>query len=774
MKATAGLGVSRGVITKRIAAGVLFGWFVLPLAAAPKEVDARGAAFFESKIRPLLVQHCYKCHSEAEGERKGGLLLDRQAGWLDGGDSGQTIIPGDVEGSIFIKAIRYSDEDMQMPPKYQLDQDVVELLEQWVRMGAPGPKQDIGETAFSKLGDQDILFERAKTHWAFQPVKSVEPPKTGHDDWDAHPVDRFVFAKMKEKGLTPSPQAKPTVLQRRLAYDLTGLPPDDKMQSSVAAEIERLMKSPHFGEHLARLWLDVARYADTANVTVPAVRMETYYPFAFTYRDYVIEAFNKDKPYDQFIKEQLAADLMGFKDRAPEQAALGFIAVTPFTAAPHDFVDDVIDTTTRGLLGLTVACARCHDHKFEPVPTADYYSLYGVFGSVDRIEHAAFGEFPVIEGYDVDATLRDDYQKKREVILAKVAAAKKSGKLVGARRPQWQIIQQSEMCELITFHDGAGGRAIMVKEKPKPITPRIFLRGEADTRGDSVPRRFLKLLDPEQKAFPEENSGRLVLANKIVDRSNPLTARVMVNRVWGFLIGSHLVDTPSDFGLQGAAPSHPELLDWLAKDFMDHGWSLKHLVRTIVSSRTYQQSSTMRNDMAAVDPTNQWLWRANSKRLRIEQLRDTLLALSGTLDPKLKGHPKLLWDVESNNRRSIYGLINRINTDPTLRAFDFPSTGATADKRTENIVPQQSLFALNSPFLIAKAKSLVESLHFSDGMSADEKANALFQRVYRRDASDKEQQRLIPFLALMEKRKQDPWAMIAHSLLSSNELLYLD
>ncbi|MBE2283570.1 MAG: PSD1 domain-containing protein [Prosthecobacter sp.] len=745
-----------------------------PLVAAPKEAETRGTAFFESKIRPLLVQHCYKCHSEAEGERKGGLLLDRQSGWLDGGDSGQVIVPGDVAGSLFIQAIRYADEDMQMPPKYQLDAGVVALLEQWVKMGAPGPKQDMGETAFSKLGDQDVLFEKARAHWAFQPVKAVEPPASGDAAWDAQPVDRFVRAKLKEKGLEPSPPADAAVLQRRLAYDLTGLPPQADAMTDTAVEIERLMKSPHFGEHFARLWLDVARYADTANVTVPAVRMETYYPFAFTFRDYVIESFNKDKPYDVFIKEQLAADLLGFKERAPEQAALGFIAVTPFTAAPHDFVDDVIDTTTRGLLGLTVACARCHDHKFEPVPTADYYSLYGVFGSIDRVPHANFEEFPLIDGYEPAPDSRADYVKKQEVIQAKVNAARKTGKLVGARQPQWKVIQSSEMCELVTFHEGAEARAIVVKEKSKPITPRIFLRGEADTRGDSVPRRFLKLLDPAQEAFPAANSGRLALAEKIASKENPLTARVLVNRVWGFLIGSHLVDTPSDFGLQGAAPTHPELLDWLATDFMAHGWSLKHLVRTIVTSRTYQQSSRVREEMAAKDPTNQWLWRAHAKRLSIEQIRDTLLALSGTLDPRLKGHPKPMWDAEGNTRRSIYGLINRINTDPTLRAFDFPSTSATADRRSENIVPQQSLFALNSPFLIAKARALAASLQLSAGMSRPDIVNALFQRVHRRDATEKEQERVAVFVSLMQKRQQDPWPLVAQSLLTSNEMLHLD
>ncbi|MCB1209685.1 MAG: PSD1 domain-containing protein, partial [Verrucomicrobiales bacterium] len=635
--------------------------FLIALAAnlnaepSKGELEARGTAFFESKIRPVLVEHCYKCHSEAEGERKGGLLLDRQTGWLDGGDSGQAVVPGDMEGSLLIQAVRYGDEDTAMPPKYQLDAPVVALLEQWVKMGAPGPKKDIGQTAFSKLGDQVAIFEAAQAHWSFQPIHAVEPPKADDPAWNENPIDQFIFAKLKEKKLSPAPQASPKVLRRRLAYDLTGLPPEGEPTA------QQLLDSPHFGEHFARLWLDVARYADTANVTVPATKMVSYYPYAFTYRDYVIDSFNKDKPYDQFIKEQLAADLLGFKDRAPEQAALGFIAVTPFLTNPNDFADDMIDTTMRGLMGLTVSCARCHDHKFEPVPTADYYSLHGVFNSIEKPAPQDIQEFPVIDGYEISDEARADFLAKQQVVSAKIAAAKKSGKLVGAKQKLSEVIKKSDLAELITYHDGAPARAIVVKEKKRPLDSKIFLRGEPDTRGDLVQRRFLKLLDPQQEPFPSENSGRLVLAEKIANRDNPLTARVFVNRVWGALMGGYLVDTPSDFGLQGAAPSHPELLDWLAADFMAHGWSLKHLVQTIVSSRAYQQSSQIRPDMTELDPTNTWYHRANSKRLSIEEIRDSVLALSGQLDDRLKGHPKPLWGDDYTRRRAIYGVVDRVN-----------------------------------------------------------------------------------------------------------------
>jgi hypothetical protein len=734
-------------------------FFALTSVAGASE----GTAHFESKIRPVLVQHCYKCHSEAEGERKGGLLLDRQSGWLDGGDSGQAIVPGDVEGSLFIKAIRYTDEDMQMPPKKQLPAETITLLEEWVRRGAHGPATDLGETEFSELGDQGKIFEKASTHWAFQPVKKPVPPVS---EWSEHPVDQFIAHKLKEKNLTPSKRAPAVVLQRRLSLDLTGLP-------SEKGSVEDLLKSAHFGEHWARMWLDVSRYADTANVKVPASTKPAYYPYAFTFRDYVIDSFNADKPVDRFIKEQLAADLMGLGEKAPELAALGFLTAGPFINAPHDQIDDLIDVTTRGLMGITVACARCHDHKFEPVPTADYYSLYGVFGSIVKPQPDEFGEFPPLPGYEIDPKDRAAYDEARKPIEERMAQAKAAKKLVGARQPLNEVIRAGEMTELILFNPGAPARAMIVKEKPKPIVAQIFLRGEADTRGDRVPRRFLKLLDPQQPAFPEENSGRLALAEKIASKDNPLTARVFVNRVWGQLMGRYLVDSPSDFGLQGSAPTHPELLDWLAADFMEHGWSLKHLIKTIVSSKTYQQSSAHNEDAAKTDPTNQLYWSAHRKRLTVEQLRDSLLALSGKLDRTLRGRPQMAWE-DGSTRRTIYAFINRLNPDPTLRAFDAPGTGATADRRTESIVPQQSLFALNSPFVIKQATELIEHLQFSDGLTPDQRVDVLFQHIHHREAHDVEQKRIAAFLALMQKRQKDPWPLLAQSLLTSNELLYVD
>jgi hypothetical protein len=758
-----------------------------PASAAEQELTAkerRGIEYFENHVRPLLATHCYECHSEASGKRSGGLLLDRQSGWLDGGDLGQAVVPGDVGGSLLIQAIRYQD-DLQMPPDESLSPEAIAIFEQWVRIGAPGPIQDLGETEFSKLGDQDLIFTAAEKHWAFQPLQVVPPPQVSAPEWNRHPIDRFVFQKLQEHHLTPSQRAPQNILMRRIAFDLTGLPPESgerPRSDNVADEIEhrkqidKLIESPHFGEHFARLWLDVVRYADTANVTVPATRpsVPSYYPYAFTYRDYVVVSFNSDKPYDQFIKEQLAVDLMGVEPRAPEQAALGIFGVTPFLANPHDFADDVIDTVSRGFLGLTVACARCHDHKFEPIPTADYYSWHGIFSSVTKPDPDDFDEYPLIDGYQSSAAEQADFAEQKAKIEEKIAAAKESGRLVGARRPLSEVIKQSELTELMTFHPGAPVRAIVVHEASKPVTSQIFLRGEPDTRGDFVPRRFLKVLDPKQTPFPKENSGRLALAQYIASADNPLTARVFVNRVWGALMGRFLVDTPSDFGLQGVPPTHPELLDWLAWDFIDNGWSVKHLVRRILTSQTYQQHSQVRSDVSELDPTNQWYHRAEVKRLSIEEIRDAMLATSGDLDRSLGGRAQMLWGEGYTLRRSVYGLINRINMDPTLRAFDFPSPTASADRRSENIVPQQSLFALNSQFVIDQSRRLAERLGAEREASPTPTIEALFQQVLRRSGAPAELKRATRFVELMQQRNTDPYPLIAQSLLISNEFLYVD
>ncbi|MCB1230831.1 MAG: PSD1 domain-containing protein [Verrucomicrobiae bacterium] len=746
----------------------------LSARAVPKDDAAKGSVFFERHVRPILVTHCYECHSEAEETQKGGLLLDRERGWLEGGDTGKAVVPGNLDASLLVAAIRRVDEDSAMPPKEPLAESDVKLLEQWILRGAPGPADDMGETEFSKLGDQDYLFKKAKEHWAFQPVNPVEPPKVDDPRWNRSAIDCFVFANLKENGVEPTRRLPDTMLVRRLAFDLTGLPPQsDDYERPIDDLVGQFMDSPQFGEHFARMWLDVARYADTAATYRPDTKTPHYYPYAFTYRDYVIDAFNADKPYDQFIREQLAADLMGFPNDAPEMAALGFMGVSPIRNKSADFVDDVIDATTRGFLGMTAACSRCHDHKFEPIPTADYYSLYGVFSSVERPEPWDIEDFPKIKGYEPAAAMAEDYRKARAAIDQEIEKAGNSKKK-GNNRSVAESIEQTKLAELLLTNDGAPARAMAVIEGKKPVDPIVFLRGEPGQKGDRVPRRFLKILDPDQPPFNEQDSGRLDLANKIADPENPLTARVFVNRVWGALIGSYLVDTPSDFGLQGSAPTHPELLDWLAADFVANGWSLKHLVRTIVDSETYRQSSRPRPDLAESDPDNRLLARANAKRLQIEELRDSLLAVSGNLDPRMRGRSGELWGPDHSNRRTIYGYINRFNLDPTLRAFDFPTPVQSQEKRTESVVAPQALFTMNSPFVIEQSKALIDRLNFTEGVTREARINAVFQAVFHRDAAAPEHERIGKFIDLEKGRKVNPWPLLAQSLFMSNEFLYVD
>lgn len=754
----------------RFALGVGIVFSLPALSHALPEEQMSGSEYFERKVRPLLIKHCYDCHSEQEGEQKGGLLLDRESGWLEGGDSGKAVVPGQLGASLLIQAVTRRNEDIAMPPKYALEEEEINIFRRWIKDGAAGPIEDMGETEFSQLGNQEVIFEKAADHWAFQPVKKPELPAAGK----GQAIDQLIFAKLKEKRLTPSEKADKQTLVRRLSYALTGLPPTDEklFEMEIDQLVETLMDSPQFGEHVARMWLDVARYADTAGTYRPDTKTPHYYPYAFTYRDYVIDAFNADKPFNQFVKEQLAADMMEFAPNAPELAGVGFIGVSPHRNMSGDFVDDVIDATTRGFLGMTVSCARCHDHKFEPVPTADYYSLYGVFSSVNRPEPWKEEEFPEIKGYKPAPGELASYREERAKIDKSIEEAGKKKK--GNNRSLAESIEQTDLAELLLFNNGAPARAIAITDRPKPSNPMIYIRGEPSNKGDRVPRQFLKILDPQQKPFSKDNSGRLEVAEKIIDPKNPLTARVYVNRIWGMLMGDYIVDTPSDFGLQGEAPSHPELLDYLAANFIENGWSTKHLVKEIVSSETFQQSSENRGGMEAIDPENEYYWRANRQRLGVEEMRDSYLAVSGNLDLKVHGRPEELWGDDYSHRRSIYGYINRFNQDPTLRNFDYPSPMQTQGQRTDNIVPPQALFLMNSPFIIDQAKTIVDKLGFTEKTPEEEKVTKIFEAALQRKPSVAEVNRIARFAEIENGRNVDPWPLLAQSLLMSNEFLYVD
>jgi len=779
-----------------------------PAGAGQKlKANAEATGFFERSIRPLLVKHCYECHSEEAQEQQGGLLLDRRSGWTDGGDTGTAVVPGQPGQSLLIQAVRYTDDNVQMPPDGKLSDAEIKLLEKWIRDGAVGGAVDIGETGFSRLGDQTYIFEQAKTHWAFQPIKKVQPPRAANAAWNLNAIDQFIAAKLAAASLKPTPRAEARTLLRRLSYDLTGLPPTmaevetftaamaDKPQAAVRDTIDRLLASPAFGQHIARMWLDVARYGDTDNNYRPDTKTPHYFPFAFTYRDYVVDAFNSNKPYDQFLREQFAADLMQQQPDPPSVAALGFLATGPYlTRNQAETVDDWIDVTTRGVMGLTVACARCHDHKYEPVPTSDYYSLAGVFSSVRRHSALADDKLPVISGYSPTAADLADYEKKRAAIDKKIKAA--SGKKANNNLPLAVRIRDTELAQLLAFHPGAPAHAMVVEELNRPRTSFIAIRGVRSNRGPLAPRRFLKVLDPQQPPFTDDSSGRLELAGKITSQQNPLTARVFVNRIWGLLMGSYLVDTPSDFGLQGARPSHPQLLDWLADDFMSHGWNIKRLVKTIAMSRTYQLSSRDNEAMLAVDPTNQLLWRGNRKRLSIEALRDSLLAVSMQLDTTAGGRPAPLWAnttkkkkqtyvpaMPYTRRRSIYGFINRFNLDPTLRVFDFPAPLQSQGRRGESIVAPQSLFSLNAPFVVEQSVALTKLPRFAGAKDDAARVKFLFEQIYQRRPAPPEVTRISRFVALQRKffvaprpgsQVTTPWPLVAQAMFMANEFHYID
>jgi hypothetical protein len=604
-------------------------------ALAEGAVSPEGAEFFEAQIRPVLVEKCFSCHSAQAKVLKGGLRLDTADRMRAGGESGPVIVPAKPDESPLISALKY--ESNEMPPSGKLPDAVINDFVKWVAMGAPDPRIE--------KADVDPLPKKPDPadHWAYKHPQKSPPPNVGNAAAARGDIDRFILAKLEGAHLTPSHQASPRVLLRRLYYDVVGLPPTaeeldefaaDPSDARFEATVDRLLASPRFGERWGRYWLDVARYSDTKGYVFEEDRN---YKGGFAYRDWVINSFNSDRPYDKFVVAQIAADQTGDAACAP---ATGFLTLgRRFLNNQADIINDRIDVVTRGMLGMTVACARCHDHKYDPIPASDYYALYGVFASCEEKPH-------------------DD-------------------------RPP----------ELV--------------DAAKPFDPYVFLRGSSGNRGPNTQRRFLTALTPDHKPKPfEHGSGRLELANDIASRDNPLTARVWVNRVWDHLFGKGIVDTPSDFGIRGTLPTHPELLDTLACDFMDDSWSTKHLVRRIVLSATYRQSSETRPECVAADPENRLLWRANRRRLDLEALRDSLLAVSGRLDDKMGGPSVSITDPPFSNRRSVYGFIERQNMPAFFRTFDFANPNTHTPDRAQTTVPQQALFLMNSPFTIEEASYL--------------------------------------------------------------------
>ncbi|WP_395090266.1 DUF1553 domain-containing protein [Armatimonas sp.] len=902
---------------------------------------------FESKIRPILTGKCAPCH--VDGVAKGGLSLDFRESWQLGGGSGPAIVPGSPDKSPLLQRVKATAN--QMPPGGHLSASEIAALESWIKMGAPDPRSATAVKTTSKLTG---MTDKARNHWAFQPVEKPAIPKVKNAAWVKNPIDSFVLAKLEASGMAPSPAASRATLIRRAYYDLVGMPPTveevrtflaDKSPTAWEKVVDTLLASPHYGERWGRHWLDTVRYSDTTGAAQAGQnRLADFrYANAWTYRDWVIGAINKDTPYNEFLMAQLAADQISTtKDDPAQLAALGFLTVGKRFQDKNDLIDERIDTVTKATMGITVACARCHDHKFDPIPTADYYSLYGIFNSIEEPEIG-----PEIPGSG-DPEQRGDYERQEKVLLDKgrvayyeyvgekleafqqkaagylmlatanarskegselaqkyginpsntrerdtirilqqaVRSSKESAAVLGpftalqrlpegsfstqyaqtigrmlgtaptvatpqgrfakqraipqrganlpvrpvnalvtqelsslkprslaevaeaygrlfakvavqrdayieARKKNQVLSVDSATAQLIEFplelppasefnttsslrklasrfnadnraaarfpfdelnrlqltHPGAPGHAMVVTDIESPSDARILIRGEKQRPGEVVPRRVFALCTPGSEPQPiKAGSGRLDLARAIAAPSNPLTARTVVNRAWMHHFGQGFIRTADDLGNMSENPSHPELLDWLSGRFMETGWSLKKLHKWVLLSNTYQQSPDTQPAYEKKDPANRLLWRANLRRLDFESIRDTMVALTGKLDPVLGGKPVNITDEPYVYRRSVYGYIDRLFLSDLLTQFDVSDPTMTNTGRISTIVPQQALFFMNSAMAVDVARQVVRRDEVGKAQTDEEKIKSIYLILYQRSPKPEEIQAGLGFL----------------------------
>lgn len=750
-------------------------------------------AFFEKEVRPLLVQYCYECHSAEAKKLRGELYLDSQPGWQRGGDTGPAIIPGNPDKSLLIQAIRYQVDDIEMPPKQKMPEAAVDALVAWVEMGAPDPRTEEAAPAPQKM---DI--EKGRKFWSFQPIGKPGIPEVKEAIWPRNPIDHFILSKLEEKGLRPAADADRSTLQRRLHLDLTGLPPlpDPRTDESLEDNIDQLIASHHFGERWARHWLDLARYADSSGGGA-----SNLFPDAWKYRDHIIRSFNEDVPFDQFVKRQLAGDLLPSKN--PDERFENLVATGLLVLGPRNYInddeeafhmdgaDEQLDAVGRIFLGMTLGCARCHDHKFDPVPMDDYYALAGIFTSTETSDpipattNFRWNEVsdPRVDPEGKALTKYESTYAKFRVLAKQYARSKKDPEV------------SKETLEAINLKRSAAQKAIPEKpdilmgvaDQPNPKDENRRVRGNPHQSAEVIPRGFLQTALPAESKAPEISkgqSGRLELANWINSPENPLTTRVYVNRVWAHLMGRGIVPTVDNFGTTGERPTHSELLDWLSHWFVENGQSTKKLVRLITTSRTYQLGPATENDekLLETDPANHLFGRRNRRSLDAESIRDSILSISGSLDPDPVEQPfpdKLTnefdYSFDGNFKRSIYLPRFRNNLPEIFETFDVANPASVVGKRDLTILSPQALFLLNNPFILEEATKAATGILEQKPRSTEEGVRLMFQTTLNRGPTDEELRLASEFL---DTEKPDSfllerWAAFQQNLFASVDFRFL-
>jgi hypothetical protein len=753
--------------------------------AARAELTQTQITYFEKRVRPLLADNCYSCHSARDKKFKGGLALDSRAAVLRGGDSGPAIVPNSPASSLLVQAVRHLGE-LKMPPKKKLSPKDASVFVKWIKMGAPDPRDGPAKV---EIVESTIDIEKGREFWAFQAPQSSPAPDSKNSTWPRSEIDRHVLSKLESLGLKPNPDAKRGSLLRRVTFDLTGLPPTAAQLAAFEADtspkafervVDDLLKSPRYGERWGRHWLDVARYAESNGM-----ERNQLFPHAWRYRDYVLASFNADKPFDQFLKEQIAGDLLAKNDadRSDELTiATGFLAMGPKSLNERDkrqfamdVVDEQIDLATRATMAITVSCARCHDHKFDPIATADYYALAGIFRSTrTQFNHGSSAGVRQKSGL---IALSDRANESEGVTYASAkTAGKKTKKNKKSRTPA----------------KPRGPVAMGVREG-NVSDCAIHIRGDVEKLGQTVPRGIPEVM---QKAgaptFPEDSSGRLELADWLASEKNPLTARVFVNRAWHHLFGRGVVRTTDNFGETGARPSNQALLDHLAISFMKNDWSVKKLVKSIVMTRTYQLASTPNPANSEIDAENEFYWKANHRRLDAESLRDAILAVSGELDfdppagsivapmgeTQIDRNVKQLAMVKAEHPyRSVFLPVVRNNVSDMMTTFDFAEPSMIVGRRSITTVPSQALFLLNSKFMLQRSERLAKRILNDSSLTSSERVGRVYGNILNRAPRADEESRALAFIRSCTTANQEEtaaWAGLCQAVFGSAEFRYLD